>query len=159
MFLHFSSLFFIFRHFSSFLFMFFMFLQFSSCFSLFLIFFIFLHFLHFSPVFSTFLHFLYLSSFFCTVFACFFTFRHFSSLFSTFQHCGEKWGKVATKTRFLSMCHLCVCVCTRHLRWHVDRNLCFVVSSHFSSLFFTFLHFSSLWRPLDLYWNDVTWKT
>ena len=43
------------------------------------------------------------------------------------------------------MCHLCVCVsvCIRRLRWHVDRHLCFVVTFlHLSPLFSTFLRFS-----------------
>ena len=122
----------IFLHFSSLFFIFFMFLHFSLLFFIFLIFsWLFLIFLHFSSFSSLFFMFLHFSS--------------FSSLFfnfSTFQHCGDKWRKLATKPRFLSMCHLCVCVCIRRLRWHVDRNRCFVV--HYSSFFFTFHYFSSI---------------
>ena len=125
---HFPSLFPIF----SFFYMFLIFFIFS-------IFFILFHFSSFSWLFYIVLHF---SAFFST-------FLHFSQLFNIVEKKQEKWRKVATKPRFLSMCHLCVCI--RHLRWHVDRHLCFVITFlHLSPLFSTllrfshFLHFSSL---------------
>ena len=92
-FLHSSSLFFIFLHvlhFSLFSSFFYMFLHFSS--------FFFLTFLHFSPLFFIFFTFLYFSP----------LFLHFSTLWRKKKKTGEKWRKVATKPRFLSMCHLCV---------------------------------------------------
>ena len=136
-FFHFSSLFFTFPHVSSF---FFTFLHFSAFFFTFpyfsLLFFIFLHFssfffifLHFSSIFFLFLRFL----------LFFFTFLHFFQLFNIVEKNEEKW----LQNQDFFPCAICVCVCIRHLRWHVDRHLCFAVTFlHLSPLFSTFLRFS-----------------
>ena len=144
-----QSFFFTFLHFFHYPFFFsffFTFLYFSSCF------FIFLHFssffcifLHFSLLFLTFLHF---SSFFFTFlqFSFFFSgFSYFSSLFFIFFNFSILWRKMKKsgyKTK-ISFHVPSVCVCIRHLRWHVDRHLCFAVTFlHLSPLFSTFLRFS-----------------
>ena len=77
----------------------------------------FLHFLHFSLcffIFFMFLHVLYLSS-------CFLN-------FFTLQHCGDKWRKVATKPRFLSMCHLCVYPIYEFMKLKLEKCHCVTYS-------------------------------
>ena len=109
------------------------------------LFFTFFHFSAFSSLFSgffTFLYFLHFSALFFHVSSLFFMFFHFSALFNIVEKSGEKWLQ---KHDFFPCA---ICVCTRHLRWHVDRNLCFVV---------TFLHFSSFFFTLEASWPVLKW--
>ena len=77
-------------------------------------------------------------SFIFFTFLFFLHFLHFSLFFSTLQNCGEKWKNAEKWLQNQDFFPCAICVCTRRLRWHVDRNLCFVVIFFHFFFFFSF---------------------